>query len=835
MYANAHAAGRIRSIPDAATDEVLDGAYAGWDAEVYIAPPGDDPFEGIDDDDLIHAHAGVMAATIMAQANQMRVLDSAIVPDRDLVRPTLGGTNKFNEFDVYTPTTLAERYAVINEDGVEEVVIPTSPFFPGLAERPSAAQNAVQLKLEDAECDPYAISLATATVLLQTGIEAGHDVGPVAEILNKAWGLDAAFSPGTVVGLAGTHDYAASFAQDRNTNARRLASWQETSYVRSGQLSMQTTDWGPTLHCDFRRVRVAAESLFATAMAAETSFGNVRPTGSITYHVPSTSLLAANPEFLFFQDAAPELMPKQKRCPAAKRILDRADAVGVLRALWPSTEPVIADTWAASFGTSGGLTRAPVQFLPSPMTAAPLFSASTATLVRKGRSFAKGLGRTVMTTLSARLASMAEGVVDISTVSWMSRFAAVVEIMRLSTSRVDRAEIAALAWRSLAGETARSLEKSMANAHMKELKKALPARLKGSLSARSARIPVYALLLEVGNPKTAVSHTVLRGLRRCFARAATVAKAVTVRERVGWTASSPADWLIPRLTVVREFWAVQFAALGQVAHVAAPLRADLRWWVDVSAIVNSFRAGVMRGFAVAKGAETVAGYAQNVPIRLKPYHAAAHLRKALSPYLAMTLPPFAASANIATWAKELVTHTSDYVARQERNIPRVGRVGSVSDHTSHFARGATLLMVDKDLGDWVTTTTALVIDDCEALLAQRAAVMATASTPTSTKQAAAVSVRLAAAVQTMAVAVAKIHTTAATSNFYASIEEEIPEDTWDEFLEAAWDDAHPTHEMAKKQLAAAKVCSTESAAAGISRWILHEFAEEVPESLPTIA
>jgi len=100
---------------ETATDGVLDGACAGWDARVTIPEPEEDPFEGVDDEDLLHAHAGVMAATVLAQSNQMRVLDSGIVPDKDLVRPTSTPEGRFNEFEVYTPLTPPERYAVINE------------------------------------------------------------------------------------------------------------------------------------------------------------------------------------------------------------------------------------------------------------------------------------------------------------------------------------------------------------------------------------------------------------------------------------------------------------------------------------------------------------------------------------------------------------------------------------------------------------------------------------------------------------------------------------------------------------------------------------------------
>lgn len=830
MFAETHAAASTLAPPDDATDAVLTGAYAGWDARVYIPEPGADPFEGIADEDLLHGNAGVIAATVLAQANQMRILDSAIVPDRDLARPTENPTGKFNEFDVYTPTTLAERYAVINEEGVEEVVTPSAPFYPGLSHREDASQSAIQLKLEDESEDPYKIALATGTALLQIGVEAGKDVTAVAEILNAAWGVEDAFSPGTVVGLAGTREYAALFAQDRNTNARRVASWQETSYVRSGQLAMQASDWGPNLHCDFRRVRVAAESLFATSMAAETQHGGVRPTGKITYHVPSTSLLSADPQYLFFQEPTPHLLKKQDRCPAAADLLDQVDRLGILRALWPSTEPEIASTWAATFATAGGLSRARVEFVPRPMSAAPLFSSSTTRLVPYSQSVSTGMGNTVMTTLSARLATMAENVVDIQTVGWLARFAAVVEIMRMTTSREARIIIAKKAWASLNGDPTRDLERSLSKAHMGELKRNLPTKMKAKLHNRSARIPVYALLLEVGAPTTQVSHTVLRGLRRAFARAADVAMAVSMKEKVGWRTGDEASWLKPRLAVIREFWAVQFAALGQVAHVASALRNDLRWWVEVSASVNMFRAGIMRGFSVADTEDSVAFTVRDVPVKLRPYHAAAHLKRALAPYFADSLPDFASGERVTTWAHTLATHTADHVRKRRDDIPRVCKVGAVADHTSHFTRGAELLGDANALSTWIKSTTSLVADDCAALLDKREIATAAAcpgnAEPMSTEMVAA----LTTAADNFAEAIAKIDTAMPTTDMYAGIMESVSDDMWDDFTEAAWDEDHPMHEAAARQLEHAKTCTDPGAAAGISRWIEAHFAEEEEES-----
>ncbi len=74
-------------------------ALVGWDARVDIAEPGVDPFEGVINDDILNAHPGILAAMAAAQANQMRILDSAIVPDGHLVERSAEGPLRFNEFD----------------------------------------------------------------------------------------------------------------------------------------------------------------------------------------------------------------------------------------------------------------------------------------------------------------------------------------------------------------------------------------------------------------------------------------------------------------------------------------------------------------------------------------------------------------------------------------------------------------------------------------------------------------------------------------------------------------------------------------------------------------
>ncbi len=133
------------------------------------------------------------------------------------------------------------------------------------------------------------------------------------------------------------------FGLDRSANARRLCSWQAASAVCSGQLAMTYADWGAYLHCDFRRVRVAAESLFATSLVIDEMEAPVH--GRIRYFVPPTSLLSADPQFLFFRDVDPSLVPVQELSPASHALVELAKKVGVIRAQWPSTDPIVSETW----------------------------------------------------------------------------------------------------------------------------------------------------------------------------------------------------------------------------------------------------------------------------------------------------------------------------------------------------------------------------------------------------------------------------------------------------------------------------------------------------------
>lgn len=158
-------AGELRGVagePVIATESVgYEGleALVGWDARVRIAEPGVDSFKGMSDEDILNAHPGILAAMAAAQANQMRILDSAIVPDGHLVETRSAvGALRFNEFDVSTPTTAAETFVVWNKSETPEVVTPSSPFYPGLSESSETGFSQLDISLDDDVADPFAMS-----------------------------------------------------------------------------------------------------------------------------------------------------------------------------------------------------------------------------------------------------------------------------------------------------------------------------------------------------------------------------------------------------------------------------------------------------------------------------------------------------------------------------------------------------------------------------------------------------------------------------------------------------------------------------------------------------
>lgn len=139
---------------------------------------------------------------------------------------------------------------------------------------------------------------------------------------------------------------------------------------------MTPSDWGPFLHCDLRRVRVVAESLFSASVTMDEFNAPVR--GRIKYFVPPTSLLCADPKYLFFRDVDSRKMPVQTISAGAQALVRSAQSVGVLRTLWPNTDPIITETWLATRHNSPAIASIPVKFEGPREAGAALKSRATA-------------------------------------------------------------------------------------------------------------------------------------------------------------------------------------------------------------------------------------------------------------------------------------------------------------------------------------------------------------------------------------------------------------------------------------------------------------------------
>lgn len=807
---------------DAYVDQV------GWDARVPITPNGQDPFDHLTDDQLLNCSPAVIAAFVMAQANQMVILDSAIVPDSSLVEPTASVSPRFNEFPVYTPTEPAEKYAAVLDNGVREQVDPSTPFYPGLAERSPSGGSPLRFGLADSVADPRLMAMAHGCALLQIGIEAGHDVSEVAGILSKAWGTPELFSAATVAGVEGAHDYPELFSLDRGTDARRQASWQECSAIRSGQLTMSRTDWGANVHCDFRRIRVAAECLFSASVDVESAARNTRVTGRIVYCVPPIAMLSADPQYLFPRFAQAELFPLQKQPEAAEALLASAKSMGLLRTLWPTSDPAITAVWIATLKQQQGLISAPVVFAAPSQAGAALVARNTGTLMRAPKISAGAVGRTVMTGISSKINAMCDSSRDMATVGWLARLAAVVEVMALQTTAAKRTAMIIEVAGALQGPAARALEQTLTAAECENLHKSLPITLRAASKPRSSTTVITALLHELGNPATPASHTVLRGLRRALSRAAGLARAATVSSKMYNAASGDTAWLAARLQVLREFWAQQYSALSATKPMWPYLRNDMRWWVDLCTVVNTFRASVIRSFSVASdtrdraGSKTVAG----IQVYMSPYHAASYLRKELSASFATEIIEFGKGVTITQWLSAVLTHIGPLVEDRMAGIPHTTRVKA--DSTSHYTRAAALLSDDDDtnLAAWVERTFCDVCDDLASLVEDAAKARAAAHASSGDAVPIDVVESVTRAMATMAEDMAALAQQRNTGEFYEVFMDTVDPDAWEDMCMVIASATSPLHDVAvrlkARGQAAASAVEARAAAEEVNRIFLIE-------------
>lgn len=796
-------------------------ALVGWDARVAIADEGEDPFVDMSDDDILNAHPGILAAMVAAQANQMRILDSAIVPDGHLVERSSSGELRFNEFDVTTPTTAPERYVTWNEGGVAELVEPSTPYYTGLADRGDTGQSPLAISLDEDVADPFAMSLAYGCVLLQIGVEAGMPVDAFATALSAAWGVPDLFHTGTLAGVEGAQDHSEIFGMDRCANARRLCSWQTASAVRSGQLAMSRADWGVHLHCDFRRVRVAAESLFAASVVMDEFTAPVA--GTIRYFVPPTSMLSADPQFLFFRDVDPSLVPVQPIATASRQLVVKAAAAGVIRTLWPQADPIVTETWLATRVNTPAIASIPLRFAGPVDSGAGIRARATARVPSILPVPVSGVGRTVAKTVSAKLAKLTTDVMSARSIGWTAKFLAAAELLHCTDKVAVRIEVIEALATMLNGDISRTLERGLSDHEMRTLYDSLPARLRGATKVRSSTTVVYAVLYDVSAATDA--HTVLRAARRTIQKGRELATSATVSTTMFDPASARTVWLDEKLHTLREFWASIYAALPATRAAWKFFPSDVRWWLDVAASVNQFRASVMRCITMTRDGRTRTRHLEVVGEQLyfAPYPAAAALRKELSASLAIEIPSFGRGDSVSDWLAAALTRVIPEI--QAKHIPR--RLADAS--TALHSRALSLIngYATQDLAEWMEQTFHDVAEDLGSL---HSAVMRARSARSVRLPAVASTVVAVESVLATLAAVGTVEEIAAqVSSSYSVLANRVEEDAWDEFCMALVDPSHPYYEAAKTVDARAKNGMDEAEIAETAAWISGTFADEVEE------
>jgi hypothetical protein len=816
-----------------------DDAFAnmqGWDATITIPEPGADPFAGVSDANLLAAHPGVLAATVMAQSNQMRILDSSIVPDSALVYRADNPTGKFNEFTVSTPKMAPERYVITNEAGEDEEIIPPEAFYPGLAARDDAAPTALSTELGTYAGNPIAVMLATGAALLQLGVEAGQPVTGMAELLNRAWGIDGLFSADTIAALSGSSSYAEIFGRDRMVDARRLSSWQNQTFIRSGQLTMTADDWGDGLHCDFRRVRVAAESLFSATVTMES--GKVKRSGQITYFVPSTTLLSADPSYLWPHVIDPTACAKSPKMFADDPVIKAAESVGLLTALWPSKDPVIAASWAATFAATRGLSSEKMAKRYKGLIGGVVVGHATHAVMRFVGSVARGVGRTHATSLSAKLFQLATNSPNPRVLGWLARFMAIVDVLHLYTDRSSKKFLAAMesAWRQLRGDFARRLEQATADEDMHEMNRLLPKALRREAGARSSRVLVTHVLWELCATRNYLTHTYSRAMKKAVMTSMEDAMFTRVSAGAYNPAGLSAAWVGHRFSVLREFWASRYGAIGAAATVGAWLPGTVRWWVEGAAVVSAFRAAYMRGISIATdgraraGSVTVGSSAAEVTVYAKPYHAAAAFRRQLSALIAVKLPEFGPSDSIVDWLAAIGTRYAPAAANRYRQKPAMARYEAAVLALPTLRHSMKLLTTPGALALWAEDAFTSATADVATMLSTAAAAtegtLTRIPTAANTRTAAEAALAIGKAVQGMAAVIESATNAQEVSDLYEIAENLASDDAWDEFILAVELEEHAEHDRAAMMMETLVKATAETTAHMVAEWVNANFSDE---------
>jgi hypothetical protein len=799
---------------------------AGWDATVPITPATDDPFSHLTDDELLASNAGVLCAYVEAQANQRRLLDSAIIPDCDLVFRSKGGGGKFNELRVSTPSTAPMRYFAA--DGVE--IVPPEPFYPGQQERHAPKKHRLFEGPEEHSGDPVAVCLANAVAVLQIGAETGRDVTQLAQVLSAAWGTPGLFTASTATGIMGTAEFKRLAAEASAGDARLLYSWQKTSAIRSGVLPMRASDYGPDVHVDYRRVRVVAENFFQLTQEVETLKSERPKAATIVYAVPPESALSCAPSTFYPASVMP--MDVQVTPAYAKKQLDAAVAHGVLEFLWPQGFKERVATLGAS--AAGGLHLKPVEFtVPQPkgarIAAATQFERRIP-LAAAGMSAVREDSKTLPRTLSAMLYKIGHETPNLVVITWHAKLACCISVARAMSAtggarmrRIRQDYIISAASRLL-GPVPRALEVGLSDSAMALMNSGIPKALRGKV--RSQVTVVRYLLWETSRLKETSTHTIIRGVLSVLKNARTMATSqqfVTPRKLV---AEDGARWVATYLPIMRGYWRLNYEAPAAALRACAGSygRQDLETAYAVAAALNKFRAEFMASMSVRDDDRDRAGQVSvlGCVLYFKPYHAAAELRASLQFLLAVALPEFGPSENITSWLYTLGDYIEEPMAAVKASLPR--------DVPLWGGHGANVLGVleracrPSGLAEWAERSAEEAASDLkEVIVAGREAAKPAVATP-ATAATPDLQNAMAALVASFATPVPAF--TVADEAVYRAAVADIPDDAWDDISI----DATEGSETATTLLSSLRAATTKEGAASVVAAIIAAYSPDVTKT-----
>jgi hypothetical protein len=270
-------------------------------------------------------------------------------------------------------------------------------------------------------------------------------------------------------------------------------------------------------------------------------------------------------------------------------------------------------------------------------------------------------------------------------------------------------------------------------------------------------------------------------------------------------------------------------ALSYTAPAWVHLTSTARWWVEVSATVNAFRAGVMRGMAVAADERGRAQMESVGPVMLymAPYKAAGKMKKAFEALFPMTMPEYGTSSNMAKWADDVVTRVGWIAADRRNDLHREAPRRQVVDHTAYFGRAQSLLdpMGVQTLGDWMRQTFSDVAADLQRMMDEAERVRALVATTKAPEPDEGVAEAMAEAAKALEESLQIMAEGKESDELYEEFMRAVDDDAWDDYLIALNTPAMSEHAGAKAIAEAAKELKSSADAAELALAVNREFGE----------